>query len=79
MFLLFFGLLYPNSRLTSPDSYLGHEVLELVRPVIPYKLALCSKRSRPVVSPAPCRSVATPNRRVAVRLSKAPLFFTNLK
>ena len=37
----------------------GHEVLELVRPVVPYTLALSSKRSRPVVPPASCRPVAS--------------------
>ena len=73
------SVLYYNSRLTSPGPCPDHEVLALVRPVVPYTLTLSSKRSRPVVSPAPCRSVATPNRRVAVRLSKALLSFTNLK
>ena len=43
-------VLYPNSRLTSPGSCPGHEVLELVQPVVPYALALSSKRSQPVVS-----------------------------
>ena len=66
----------------------GHEILALVRPVVPYTLALFSKRSRSVVSPA-VRSTAAlfadrwprsrSYRRVALRLSKAPLSFTNLK
>ena len=34
-------------------SCTGHEVLALVRPVVPSSLALSSKRARPVVSPAP--------------------------
>ena len=64
-------VLYPNSRLTSPGSCSGHEVLELVRPMVPYTLALSSKRSRPVVSPASCRSVASQASccRVVLRLS----------
>ena len=44
----------------------GHEILVLVRPVVPYTQALSSKRSRPVVSPAVrftsslfCRRVAS--------------------
>ena len=32
----------------------GHEILALVRPVVPYTLSLSSKRSRSVVSPAEC-------------------------
>ena len=37
----------------------GHDVLEIVRPVISHTLALCSKRSRPVASPASCQWVAS--------------------
>ena len=43
----------PISRLTPPGSCADHEVLALVRPVVPYTLALSSKRSRPVMSLAP--------------------------
>ena len=53
------GLQYPKSRLTSPFFCPGHEVLVLVRPVVPYTLALSSKRSRSVVSSAPCWPVAS--------------------
>ena len=56
---LWITVLYPNSRLTSPGSCLGHEVLELVRPVVPYTLVLSSKCFGPVVSPASCRLVAS--------------------
>ena len=65
------SVLYPNSRLTSPGSCSGYEVLELVRPVVPYTLALSSKRSRPVVSPTTCRSVASQasSCKVVLRLS----------
>ena len=47
----------------------GHDVLELVRPVVPYTLALSPKCSRLVVSPASCRSMASQAscRRVALR------------
>ena len=49
----------------------GQEVLALARPVVPSTLALSSKRSRSVVSPASCRAVASQAsyRRVALRLS----------
>ena len=44
----------PISRLTPPrGSCADHEVLALVRPVVPYTLALSSKRSRPVMCLAP--------------------------
>ena len=47
-------VLQPHSRLTPLGSCTGHEVLALVRPVVPYSsLALSSKRARPVVSLAP--------------------------
>ena len=81
------GLQYPKSRFTSPGFCPGHEVLELVRPVVPSTLALFSKRSRLVVSPAVRSTVVIfadrwphPSSycRVALRPSKAPLS-SNLK
>ena len=53
-------LQYPKSRLTSPGFCSGRAVLAFVRSVVPYILALSSKRSRPMMSPAPCRPVVTP-------------------
>ena len=44
------SVLQPDSRLAPLGSCTGHEVLALVRPVVPYALALSSKRARPVVS-----------------------------
>ena len=51
------SVLYPNSRLISLGSCSGYEVLEPVRSVVSYTLALSSKCSRPVVSPASFRTV----------------------
>ena len=45
-------LQYPKYRFTRSTFCPGHEVLALVRPTVPYKLALSLKRSQPVVSPA---------------------------
>ena len=42
-----------NWSLTPLGSCTSHEVLALVRPVVPYALALSSKRARPVVSLTP--------------------------
>ena len=47
------SVLQPDSRLTPLGFCTGYEALALVRPVVPYSLALSSKRARPVVSPAP--------------------------
>ena len=55
-------------------------LFELVRPVNPYTLALSSKSSRPVVSPASCPSVASQAsyRRVALRPGLRSLHITQV-
>ena len=61
MFLLYGGyhgvpvhsrLQHPKSRFTSSCFCSGGAVVALMRPVIPYTLALSSQRSWPVMSPA---------------------------
>ena len=55
------SVLYPESRLTPVGSCTGHEVLALVRPVVPSSLALSSKRARHGgVFGSFCRSVLKP-------------------
>ena len=68
----------PIFRLTLPGSSGDHEVLALVRPVVPYTLALFSKRAWSVMSPAPLPigSHAQPQGGPS---SLFPLSFTNLK
>ena len=60
------GLQYPKFRVISLGFRPGREVLEFVWLLVPYTLALSSKRSRPVVRPAVrstaalfCRPVAS--------------------
>ena len=62
-------------------SCTGHEVLALMRPVVPYPLALSSKRARPVVSPAPSadRCLNPSFLQGGCPSSQALLFFTKSK